>query len=517
MDIVPGQFDDAESEEVPPRKHVSFDLCHQIEELALSDSGLSEDEDEDYSEDEEYYEDFQCTKNSVMVRSNKGHPNAQMPSDKVSSYQPNDKLLKKYVNKINVEKYEGPELPMKAANYLIEANRKNEAERIRHKDKNDRATTEQVMDPRTRIIIFKLLNRGVLWMINGCISTGKEANVYHATSKSLDCDIAIKVYKTSILVFKDRDRYMTGEYRFRHGYCRHNPRKMVRLWAEKEMRNLVRMKNAGLSVPEPILLRSHVLLMKFLGEDGWPAPKLKDVELTTSRACKLYREIVTMMWIMYNKCKLVHADLSEFNLLYHEGHAYVIDVSQSVEHDHPHSFDFLKKDCTNINEFFRKKDVATMTVKQLFDFITDFNLSEDKIESYLDRISEEAGNKGQPSSNEIVDAEVFKNTFVPKRLDEVLNFERDINAIRSGQDDPDRITYKKVVGLSEDLTPAQDEDSSSDETEEEGKSNFVNSSRPRDESPESKKMRKKLVKEQQAEKRKTKIKKHVKKRKAKAK
>lgn len=50
---------------------------------------------------------------------------------------------------------------------------------------------------------------------------------------------------------------------------------MVRLWAEKEMRNLARMYSAGLPVPQPILLRSHVLMMSFVGKDGWPAPKLK--------------------------------------------------------------------------------------------------------------------------------------------------------------------------------------------------------------------------------------------------
>ncbi len=50
-----------------------------------------------------------------------------------------------------------------------------------------------------------------------------------------------QVYKTSILIFKDRDRYVTGEFRFRRGYSKHNPRKMVRVWAEKEMRNLIRL------------------------------------------------------------------------------------------------------------------------------------------------------------------------------------------------------------------------------------------------------------------------------------
>jgi RIO kinase 1 len=66
-----------------------------------------------------------------------------------------------------------------------------------------------------------------------------QANVYHAT-KSDGSELAIKVYKTSVLVFKDRDRYVQGDYRFRYGYCRHNPRKMVKTWAEKEQRNLKR-------------------------------------------------------------------------------------------------------------------------------------------------------------------------------------------------------------------------------------------------------------------------------------
>lgn len=40
-----------------------------------------------------------------------------------------------------------------------------------------------------------------------CVSTGKEANVYHASTQDGE-DLAIKVYKTSILVFKDRDRWV---------------------------------------------------------------------------------------------------------------------------------------------------------------------------------------------------------------------------------------------------------------------------------------------------------------------
>lgn len=46
-----------------------------------------------------------------------------------NSYQPQEKQLKRFINKINVEKYEGPVLPNHAANLLIESSRRFEAER----------------------------------------------------------------------------------------------------------------------------------------------------------------------------------------------------------------------------------------------------------------------------------------------------------------------------------------------------------------------------------------------------
>ena len=69
----------------------------------------------------------------------------------------------------------------------------------------------QVLDPRTRLVLFRLLQRGTLTNIHGCISTGKEANVYHAINT--EQSLAIKIYKTSILTFKDRERYVAGEFR----------------------------------------------------------------------------------------------------------------------------------------------------------------------------------------------------------------------------------------------------------------------------------------------------------------
>lgn len=80
-------------------------------------------------------------------------------------------------------------------------------------------------------------------------------------------------------------RYVSGDYRFRNGYCRSNPRKMVKMWAEKEFRNLNRLQQAGIPSPKPALLRQHVLVMDFIGTDGVAAPRLKVLSSEPCPAC----------------------------------------------------------------------------------------------------------------------------------------------------------------------------------------------------------------------------------------
>lgn len=508
-----------------------IDVVKDVEEDHPSDY---EDDDYDLEDDYDAYEEAYSGFNKLNVQPQITTSSAGGTTQRVSSYQPNEKLLRRYSARINVEKYDpNANMSAQAANRLVNFDRRTDVERTRVRDKQDRATAEQVMDPRTRMILFKLLNRGLIQEINGCISTGKEANVYHAVSKNGEEEFAIKIYKTSILVFKDRDKYVSGEFRFRHGYCKHNPRKMVRTWAEKEMRNYLRMHNAGVPVPEPILLRSHVLVMRFCGKDGWPSPKLKDVDISTSKARELYRDCVVLMWRIYNQCRLVHADLSEFNILFQDGQLVIIDVSQAVEHDHPHAFDFLRKDCTNISEFFRKKSVATMTVKELFDFITDQTITEQNMEECLEHISERIKDRDFDAitAQEKIDEAVWQNTYIPKRLGEVPHFERDVTKAKQGVQQ--NLIYGKITGLtpgldvqkqpdvlnSVDATESGDESENESENSQDGNNDentkFKNSARPRDESPDSKKARKKAVKDAKAEQRKVKVKKHVKKRKEK--
>uniref|UniRef100_A0A8C6VYT2 Serine/threonine-protein kinase RIO3 n=1 Tax=Nothobranchius furzeri TaxID=105023 RepID=A0A8C6VYT2_NOTFU len=214
-------------------------------------------------------------------------------------------------------------------------------------EKKEHSTAEQAVDPRTRLLMYKMVNAGVLENINGCISTGKESVVFHADGGRLEEEPV-----------PDR-------------FSKLNPRKVIRLWAEKEMHNLSRMKKAGLPVPDVVLLKKHILVMSFIGKDHVPAPKLKDVTLSSEDMKAAYYQVLQLMQQLYQECHLVHADLSEYNMLWYQEKVWLIDVSQSVEPTHPHGLEFLFRDCRNVSTFFQKRGVGdVMSVYELFNAVT---------------------------------------------------------------------------------------------------------------------------------------------------
>ncbi|KAF2789834.1 Serine/threonine-protein kinase Rio1 [Melanomma pulvis-pyrius CBS 109.77] len=403
----------------------------------------------------------------------------------------------------------------------------------RSKDKSDRATSEQVLDPRTRMILLQLINRNIVSEIHGVISTGKEANVYHAMTLGESEDAApihraIKVYKTSILVFKDRDKYVTGEFRFRQGYNKSNNRAMVKVWAEKEMRNLKRIHAAGIPCPEPLYLRLHVLVMGFLGDKkGWPAPRLRDVKFEGLTAEEdeakwkaLYIQLLGYMRIMYQTCRLVHADLSEYNILFHDSQLYLIDVSQSVEHDHPRSLEFLRMDVKNVSDFFRSRNVEVLSERRVFGFVTgeEGGVEAESMEKHIESLfqSTEKLTEDEKLKDER-DDEVFRNQYIPQTLDQVYDIERDAELVGKGEGD--NLIYQALLA---DKTVTGDngsESSTGGSEDSEGDSDDEDQSRFEKGTPRGKKNidkdvkkeHKAAVKEEKREKRKSKIPKHVKK------
>lgn len=174
------------------------------------------------------------------------------------------------------QKFENLQGSHKVGNEIKSSIKISYSKKSKNRDKSDFSTVEKVIDAKTEQLLEKWKTQHFLSSVNGCISAGKEANVYHADTGSFmeryGQDLAIKIYKVETMVFRDREDYINGEHRFRKGHCRTNPRKLIKLWAEKEFRNLKRMFEKNLPVPEPLKITNNVLLMEFVGEKSVAAP-----------------------------------------------------------------------------------------------------------------------------------------------------------------------------------------------------------------------------------------------------
>lgn len=213
-----------------------------------------------------------------------------------------------------------------------------------------RAVIESVFDERTVFHLSKLLVNGQLERVEGVISAGKEANVYLAYDTS-GKEVAIKIYKIDSNTSRWMRNYIVGDPRFKK--IPHNISKIIFLWASKEYKNLKRAYRVGLSVPKPIYIRNNILIMEYIGFESIPAPLLKDIK-TPKEPLNLFSEILSFIKQLYKKAKLVHGDLSEFNILYHNQKPVIIDISQAVSIQHPKAEVYLARDIKNIFNFFAK-------------------------------------------------------------------------------------------------------------------------------------------------------------------
>jgi RIO kinase 1 len=234
------------------------------------------------------------------------------------------------------------------------------------------------------------------------------------------------------------------------------------------------------------------------------------------------------MRIMFVKCKLIHADLSEFNLLIDsKKQLYVIDVSQSVEQAHPNALEFLRMDCRNVTDYFAKRNTLKpiLSMQQLFNYITDPTINDLNEQAYLDKMFEQAQNQ----TTDEVDQRVFQQIFIPQTLDDLSQTSskdfRQVSTILGMNETMTAARLIPTVLEEEDSTTSSTSSSSSSTSDDDDSSDYASAKeeteeettlqgnvRPRDESPTSKRTRKQAVREQKREKRKTKIPKHVKKR-----
>ena len=224
--------------------------------------------------------------------------------------------------------------------------------RTRVKDDNDRKTYDEVFDRQTLMVIYKLFSDGVFDILDFPISTGKEGNVFRAATKDGDF-LAVKIYRITNAGFKDLADYVLGDPRFRNS-PQHFPG-ILYVWAKKELANLEKFKSIGIRVPQPITLNKNVLVMEYIGTPEQPARPLRDYDMEDPG--EMAEWMLGVIRTAYSKGKIVHGDLSEYNVLITEDEPVVIDLAQAVLLEHWRAQELLERDVRNVARYFKKFDV----------------------------------------------------------------------------------------------------------------------------------------------------------------
>lgn len=242
------------------------------------------------------------------------------------------------------------------------------------------------MSDATRAIMDGLLIAYKIEKLNGVIGHGKESTVLHATGRNHEDtpgqEVAIKIFKSdNTMAFKTRDSYNKSKcpsYKFDKPKSKNDS---LNKWAERGFKNLKLLRKTGIDCPDAVSLKKHVLVMTFLGNDARPSPQLREANLNDIQLRQSYEQVVDIMIKMYQQCELIHGDLSEYNLLWHNDRIFVIDVSQSMFTSHPNANSFLYRDCKNILDFYHKSGLSDiLEVNELFKMICGKDLLEKDIE-----------------------------------------------------------------------------------------------------------------------------------------
>ena len=240
------------------------------------------------------------------------------------------------------------------------------------KDSDRFKTYDEVFDHQNLDHIYVLMKRGYINTVECPISTGKEANVYKINNK--EGEAALKIFRTSTSTFGAFLEYIDGDRRFQK--IDRSKRGIIYTWSRKEHLNLVTMFDEGLNVPEPGTFFRNLLMMEYIEYEGKPAPQIKILDADKEEWIEMWHTVLDFVKKLFMNCKLVHADLSEYNILYN-GEPVFIDVGQSVHIEHPNAPHLLQRDLNVISKFFKKKGLkgidedATSLKTELLDSLTE--------------------------------------------------------------------------------------------------------------------------------------------------
>ncbi|MFB5598158.1 MAG: serine protein kinase RIO [Nitrosopumilaceae archaeon] len=221
-------------------------------------------------------------------------------------------------------------------------------------------TINEVLDKTTMMTLYAMINSHLIAYVNGAIRSGKESVVFWAVDNKQH-DIALKIYLVSTSNFKRRMSYILGDPRF--SKIKSGTRNLVYLWAKKEFKNLTQCYEKGIPVARPIRVENNVLAMEFVGKNGIPEKTLLETQVSQAD----YNLTISIIKKLYKDAKLVHGDLSEYNIFKTEKGLILFDLGSAVDLRHPNAKEFLKRDINNISKFFVKRGLTVENPTDVFE------------------------------------------------------------------------------------------------------------------------------------------------------
>lgn len=178
--------------------------------------------------------------------------------------------------------------------------------------------------------------------------------------------VVLKIFRLENSRFQNPMTYITGDPRF--GRVKHNIFGIVNEWCKKEYGNLLVAESAKIHAPMPYAFNGNVLALEFIGDENGKASRpLREVRVKDPE--KVLDTILEDARRLY-KHELVHADLSQYNILMKDETPYMIDFGQAVNIEHPDSRNYLERDVHNILNYFSKAYKIDRDIKEVYKQIT---------------------------------------------------------------------------------------------------------------------------------------------------